>query len=177
MLKQFKPTWTLKSIYDLTPDQLRKHDIKLVLTDLDNTLIAWNNPDGTPELKRWLAEMKQAEIPVVVVSNNNEKRVQKAVDKFGLPFISRAMKPLKRGVKIAIKQYNIDPSNIVLVGDQMMTDVLAANRSGIKSILVKPILESDAWNTRFNRFLERKIKNQLIKKENFQIKWERNLDD
>ena len=32
------------------PAQL-KTGIKAVLTDLDNTLIAWNNPDGTEELK------------------------------------------------------------------------------------------------------------------------------
>ncbi|WP_290033771.1 YqeG family HAD IIIA-type phosphatase [Ligilactobacillus cholophilus] len=177
MLEEFKPTWMLKSIYNLTPDQIRNNNIKLILTDLDNTLIAWNNPDGTPELKAWLKEMKDAGIPVVVVSNNNEERVKKAVEKFDLPYISRAMKPLKRGINIARKQYDIEPQNIVLVGDQLMTDVLAANRSGIKSILVKPIVESDAWNTKFNRFLENIIKNKMIKKYNIEFKWEIKLND
>ncbi len=36
----------------ITPAQLKKLGIKAVLTDLDNTLIAWNNPDGTEELKK-----------------------------------------------------------------------------------------------------------------------------
>ena len=48
----FKPTWMIERIYQLTPDQLAKHNIKGVITDLDNTLIAWDNPDGTPEIGR-----------------------------------------------------------------------------------------------------------------------------
>ena len=56
MLKNFKPTWMVNAIYDLTPEQLKAQGIKAVLTDLDNTLIAWNNPNGTPQLKEWLAQ-------------------------------------------------------------------------------------------------------------------------
>lgn len=177
MFKQFKPTWMIESIYDLTPAEIRRNKIKLVLTDLDNTLIAWNNPNGTAELKEWLQRMQKAEIPVVVVSNNNEKRVKKAVEQLGLPFISRAMKPFKHGIKIAQKRYNVSPDEMVLVGDQLMTDVLAANRSHMRSILVRPIVESDAWNTKINRFMEAKIKKHLAKKENFEIKWGHSLDE
>lgn len=176
MLEQFKPTWMLNSIYNLTPKQIQQHQIKLILTDLDNTLIAWNNPNGTPELNAWLNTMKAAHIPVLVVSNNNEKRVQKAVEKFDLPFVSRAMKPLKHGIRKAMKRYQVAPENAVLVGDQLMTDILAANRSGIKSILVKPIVESDAWNTKLNRSLEKVIKNKLKQKLNFEIKWRKTID-
>ena len=54
MFLKYKPTWMVSSIYQITPEQLKKLGIKAVLTDLDNTLIAWNNPDGTPELRAWL---------------------------------------------------------------------------------------------------------------------------
>ena len=74
MVSQFKPTWMVKNIYDLTPAQLRANGIKVILTDLDNTLIAWNNPDGTPELRHWLTLLELAGIRVIVVSNNNRKR-------------------------------------------------------------------------------------------------------
>ena len=53
MLNQFKPTWMIESIYNLTPDELKANGIKAILTDLDNTLIAWNNPSGTQELPQW----------------------------------------------------------------------------------------------------------------------------
>ena len=73
MFSKFQPTWQVESIYDLPPEELRKKGIKVVLTDLDNTLIAWNNPEGTPQLREWLQKMEEAKIPVVVVSHNSFK--------------------------------------------------------------------------------------------------------
>ena len=93
MFSKFKPTWMVDAIYQITPHQLKKQGIKAVLTDLDNTLIAWNDPDGSEELKNWLLEMKNAGIPVIVVSNNNSERVARAVAPFGLQYVHRALKP------------------------------------------------------------------------------------
>lgn len=177
MFNQFKPTWMIKSIYNLTPDELRSNGIKSILTDLDNTLIAWDNPKGSPALHEWIKTMKNSHIPVIVVSNNNFKRVQVAVHSLSLPFISRALKPLKFGLKKAIQKYHLQPDEVVMVGDQMLTDVLVANRMGIRSILVKPLQETDAWNTRINRVVERKIQAQLMKKEDFKVQWRNHLND
>ena len=79
----FKPTWMIERIYNLSAKDLKAKGITTVLTDLDNTLIAWNNPDGTPELKRWISELKREGIRVIVVSNNSHSRVSKAVAGFG----------------------------------------------------------------------------------------------
>lgn len=65
-IDDYRPHFMVEAVYDLKPDQLREHGIRAVLVDLDNTLIAWNNPDGTPELRAWLDEMTEADIPVVV---------------------------------------------------------------------------------------------------------------
>lgn len=149
------PTYTVRAIYGLTPARLREHGIRAILTDLDNTLIAWNNPDGTPELRRWLAIMQDAGITVMVVSNNNANRVARALAKLDLPFTSRALKPLPVGINRAVRQLHLPKKAVVMVGDQLLTDVLAANLGGVRSILVKPLIETDAWNTRINRFFER----------------------
>lgn len=175
MFKRFIPTWQLESIYDLTPSDIKKNGIKVILTDLDNTLIAWNNPNGTPELRDWLEVMKNEGIPVVVVSNNNHNRVKKAVESFDLPFVSRALKPLGRGINVALKRYKLNKDEVILVGDQLMTDILAANHTKIRSILVKPIVQSDAWNTKPNRFIEGIIKKHLYKKNRLSKNWERSL--
>ena len=58
MIDSYKPTWLLEAIYHVTPEQLKKHHIKGILTDLDNTLIAWDNPHGTEELLNWLLACK-----------------------------------------------------------------------------------------------------------------------
>lgn len=177
MFARFKPTWLLESIYELTPAELRKNGIKVILTDLDNTLIAWNNPDGTPELKRWLKVMQEEAIPVIVVSNNSKKRVAKAVAPLQLAFIARALKPFSYGIEEAKKRFKLKNTEVVLVGDQLVTDIAAANAAGIKSILVKPIIETDAWNTKINRFFERIIKKNLVKNKVISSTWGHSLDD
>ncbi|MDN6385682.1 MAG: HAD hydrolase family protein, partial [Alkalibacterium sp.] len=77
MFNSFKPTWMVESIYQITPEQLKSKNIKAVLTDLDNTLIAWNNPEATEETIEWIKTMKQNDIKVVILSNNSRKRVKK----------------------------------------------------------------------------------------------------
>ena len=37
------------------------------------------------------------------------------------------------------------------------------NRAGVRSILVKPIINTDSWKTQFNRLLERRIMKYLLK--------------
>lgn len=173
MLKKFQPTWTLEAIYQLTPAQLKANQIQAVFTDLDNTLIAWNNPDGTPELKRWLNQMAEAEIPVIVVSNNKAERVARAVEAFGVDFVARALKPTSKGYQEALKKFALNKADVVMVGDQLMTDILGANLAGIRSILVRPIVETDAWNTKLNRALERKIVKRLTKNQG--MEWKKTL--
>lgn len=177
MLNRFEPTWLVESIYDLSPEELRNQGIKAVLTDLDNTLIAWNDPDGSPQLKAWLKDMKEAKIPVVVVSNNKHERIKRAVEPLALPFVSRALKPLTRGIKQAMKHYELAPNEVVLVGDQLLTDVFAANNAKIRSILVKPLVASDAWNTKINRFFESIVKKKLVKNGKINTKWGHTIND
>ena len=44
-----------------------------------------------------------------------------------------------------------------MVGDQLITDIQAGNLAGVKTVLVKPLVETDKWNTRINRFFEKII--------------------
>ena len=162
MLLHFLQMRRQEAIYQITPAQLKKLGIKAVLTDLDNTLIAWNNPDGTEELLNWILEMKNAGIPVVVVSNNNSKRIERAIEKFDLLYIARAMKPFAVGINQAKKKLNLADEELVMIGDQIMTDIRGANRAGIRSILVKPIIETDSWKTQINRFFEKRIMAHLL---------------
>ena len=61
-----------------------------------------------------------------------------------------------------------------MIGDQIMTDVRGANAAGIRSILVRPIVDTDGWNTRINRFFERRIMRTLLRKDS-EMKWKSGL--
>lgn len=166
----------VEAIYHITPEQLREQNIKAVLTDLDNTLIAWNNPDGTEELIEWISVMEDAGIPVVILSNNKAVRVERVAKVLHLDYVSRALKPTTIGFKKACKKLNLSTDEIIMVGDQVMTDIWGANLAGVRNVLVKPILDTDAWNTRFNRFVELHIMNYMIKKDS-DMRWRKSIND
>ncbi|MGX6961810.1 YqeG family HAD IIIA-type phosphatase [Vagococcus xieshaowenii] len=174
MFSKHKPTWMLEAIYQLTPEQLAKHQIKGILTDLDNTLIAWNNPEGTDELRQWIATMNQAGINVIVVSNNNPERVQKALESLQLDFVANAMKPFSKGIKEGVEKLGLTAHEVVMVGDQVMTDVRASNGAGVRSILVKPIVNTDSWKTQLNRAMEKVVMKSLAKQHQ-DMKWRSDL--
>jgi predicted HAD superfamily phosphohydrolase YqeG len=57
-----------------------------------------------------------------------------------------------------MKKMNIKADETVIMGDQFITDVWAANRVGCRSILVLPIVDTKMDNsTRFTKFLESHI--------------------
>lgn len=176
MLKWFKPTWMVDSIYSITPEQLEKNNIKAVLTDLDNTLIAWNDPKASDDAVQWINRMNLAKVPVVILSNNSDARVKEVANYLNVDYIPRSMKPSRRAFRLAEEKLQMPLEDMLMVGDQVITDVFGSNRAGVRSVLVKPILELDAWNTKFNRFIELKIMNYLIKSDP-KMRWGETLDE
>ncbi|EKN64393.1 HAD superfamily phosphatase [Neobacillus bataviensis LMG 21833] len=170
MLKQFLPNEHVKSILDISPAELKSRGIKGIITDLDNTLVEWDRPTATPHLIKWFDEMKKHNILVTIVSNNNEERVKAFSDPLQIPFIFRARKPMMPAFHRAISQMGIKKEEAVVIGDQLLTDVLGGNRSGFHTILVVPVAQTDGFWTKFNRFAERRILNWFRKKG--MLQWE-----
>ena len=164
VIENYMPDFAVEAVYDLTVPSLQAQGIKAVLVDLDNTLIAWNNPDGTPEMKQWLHDLRDAGIRIIVVSNNTKKRVQRAVEKFGIDYVYWALKPFTFGIDRAMKEFHYEKSEVVMVGDQLMTDIRAAHRAGIRSILVNPLVQHDSIKTQINRARERRVMRKITEK-------------
>ncbi len=170
MLKHFLPDQHVKSIFEITPESLKDKGVKGIITDLDNTLVEWDRPQATPKLIEWFDDMRRNEILVTIVSNNNEKRVKSFSDPLQIPFIFQARKPMTRAFNRALKQMGIPKEETVVIGDQLLTDVLGGNRSGFHTILVVPVAQTDGFFTRFNRMIERRILNWFRKQG--KLKWE-----
>lgn len=170
MLKKFLPNEHVKSVFDIKPETLKERGIKGVITDLDNTLVAWDVKDATPEVASWFQEMKKHEIKVTILSNNNMERVKVFSDPLGTPYVFSARKPLSRAFKKVAKEMNLQKHEIVVIGDQLLTDVLGGNSAGFHTILVVPIVQSDAKITKFNRKIERILLNYFRSKG--KISWE-----
>jgi hypothetical protein len=157
------PKEFVTSIYEITPDKLKQLGVRGIITDLDNTLVEWDRPDATEKLIEWLKTIREAGIQVMIVSNNKELRVKAFADPLELPYIFNARKPMGNAFKRALIRLNMQHHEVVMVGDQMLTDVLGGNRLRIHTILVKPVALSDGFVTRFNRMVERRVFNYLKK--------------
>ncbi|MEW8970318.1 YqeG family HAD IIIA-type phosphatase [Mesobacillus jeotgali] len=170
MLKHFLPDQHVKNIFEITPESLQEKGVKGIITDLDNTLVEWDRPYATPMLIEWFDNMRKNEILVTIVSNNNEKRVRAFSDPLHIPFIFQARKPMTRAFNKALKEMGLRKEETVVIGDQLLTDVLGGNRSGFHTILVVPVAQTDGFVTRFNRKVERRILNWFRKKG--KLNWE-----
>lgn len=155
MRKYIEPTWRINSVYAIQPEELVREEIRGVIVDLDNTLIAWNQYEYTNEMRDWIDEVRAEGIQVYILSNNTQDRVSKVADPLGVPFTAGAMKPTGNGFQRAIDVLNLPLEEIAVIGDQVMTDVIGANLKGLQSILVKPIARNDNIYTQINRLLER----------------------
>lgn len=164
MLKNFLPDQHVKSIFQIKADALKERGIKGIITDLDNTLVSWDEPNATPELLQWFKQMQEAGILITIVSNNNEQRVKAFSDAVHLPFFYKARKPMTKSFRLAIRDMKLKKDDIVVIGDQLFTDVLGGNRLGVHTILVVPVAQTDGFFTRFNRRMERYILSIMRKK-------------
>lgn len=171
VLKQFIPDQYVQSVFDISITELKEKGIKAIITDLDNTLVEWDRPDATEELIAWFENLRELGFQVVIVSNNNEKRVKYFADPHKITFIHSAKKPLSRAFKTACKLMNVKREETVVIGDQLLTDILGGNRSGFQTILVVPVAKNDGFFTKFNRRIER-IVFQSMKKKGL-IEWEK----
>lgn len=133
------PTYITQELCDLTPEFLYNHDIRLLMLDFDNTIVPYTTCVPTGKMQQWLEMMTQYDIQLCVVSNSKNERVERFCEKYGIDCITRAGKPGTRGIDACLYQYGANPEYAALAGDQIYTDVLAANRAGIQSILVKSI--------------------------------------
>ena len=165
---KFIPSLYVNTVFDIDYTKLYDSGIRLILTDLDNTLISYKEDKADGNLLRWIRERKDEGFEIIIVSNNsNKKRVISFAEELDIKNISRATKPLKRGMKkalkLATKKYH--PTEVVAIGDQLMTDVFSANRMGFSSILVKAIdRKTEKWTTRLNRKLEMHVIKRIKKK-------------
>lgn len=173
MLKQFSPDKMLKTPFGITAEHLREMGKTTILTDLDNTLLAWDQLDATDEVLNWFTILEAEGIKVMILSNNNEMRVERVAKAARIPFLAKAKKPLAGNFKKAMETLDATPEETVMIGDQIMTDIWGGNRQKLYTIFVKPVKETDGFITKFNRMMERMILKALRKKTN--LKWEDSL--
>jgi hypothetical protein len=142
---------------DIPFERLASDGVRAVLFDLENTLIPPGGP-FTPEGRAVVARARAAGLAVGVVSNASASWVPRTLEREGIPFVAPAGKPASKAFQDACALLGTEPRDAVYAGDQVITDVMGAQRAGLRAILLEPRYTKEALSSRFQRAIVRAVK-------------------
>ena len=135
-----------KSICGITPRLMEQYGLKGLILDVDDTIVGSADIEVSEAVCEWVNSLKPL-YPIWLVSNNfNQQRIQAIGDQLGLPYRSRASKPSLRVIRQVLAEMNLPPAQVAMVGDRLLTDIVAGNRAGMFSILIQPVASAPPAN-------------------------------
>lgn len=154
MFQKFYPQECVDSTYEIPFEKLYEEGYRGVLFDIDNTLVPHGAP-ATPQAVDFFKRLREIGFSYCMISNNQIERVESFCREVEGKFVCNAHKPSTKGYELAMEYMGTDKANTLFVGDQLFTDIYGANRTGIRSILVKPIHPKEEIQIVLKRYLER----------------------
>ena len=170
MKNKYVPFAVAKSIYEIDIGFYKQQNVKILLMDLDNTLDSYRLYHPTERAVKLIRDIEAAGIKPVIISNNKGKRVSTYANDLNVEYINSAAKPFGFRIRKFIRDKGWNVEEMMFVGDQMVTDVAAAKRAGLRVILTDKIVKEDQWTTHFNRIFGRRIRKYHAKRGNL-IDW------
>ncbi len=139
------PSVIAEKVTDLTAQWLLARQVRLLMLDFDNTLIPYTTNEPTEQLLQWIGQVQQAGIRICIISNSRKDRAPNFCRQYGIDCVTHANKPGKGGYRRCMEQFGMKPDEAMMVGDQIFTDILGANRCGVRSVLVRSIHNHNFW--------------------------------
>ena len=171
MLEMLNPEFRFSSLVRITPEWMHRHHYNVLLADIDNTLLPRNSNVVPESYIIWLGGMQKQGIAVVLATNNGGKRtadIKKQLNNNGLqiPILTWAGKPFPRAYAGAIRLLGgshlakpddivMQPSDVLVAGDQLFTDVLGAHWYNLPAAWLRPLSRNDFIGTKALRLLEK----------------------
>lgn len=138
MISRLCPTFLADSAYDIDYAKLYGRGFRALIFDIDNTLVP-HGADATPQAEDLLRNLRTMGFKVLLLSDNNRARVRQFNHSIHAPYIYDAHKPSPRAYKKAVQMIGVKPAEAIVVGDQLFTDILGANRARLASVFVRYI--------------------------------------
>ncbi len=158
----FIPDIYAQSIYTINYKKLKKNGIKCLIFDLDNTLVPYKINDVPVKVKELFA-LLSSNFKIIIMSNSTKNRLRPFKEKLNVDTAYSSHKPFKKKYQKIINLYHFKINEVACIGDQILTDILGANRMGFTSILVNKLALYETIFTRFNRMIEKPILKKLKK--------------
>jgi uncharacterized protein len=134
------PDWLLDgTLVDLQLQELLDRRIAALVLDVDRTLLPRRHSTLPLRMRQWL-EQAQGQLPIHLLSNNpSRQRIGAVARELGVPFTTSAAKPRRQALRRVLEELQLPAGRVALIGDRVFTDVIAGNRLGLFTVLVKPI--------------------------------------
>lgn len=137
MSHKFVPTLVFSSVYKITEETLKPYSS--ILIDLDGTLESSKTAKPSKELADWITYVASLGKEIIVFSNNNENRVSIFCENLPVKHLSKAKKPFQSGFSKALAMTSSEKKQVVMIGDQIFTDIFGANLFGIDCFYIESI--------------------------------------
>ncbi len=164
MIQRLLPSYLAKNAYEIPASFYKDIGKKIVLFDLDNTLDPIDTLDPSNQTKDLISKLKQAGLSVYIASNNTSKRVFRYSKALDIEAISGLFKPFSIKLKKWLKKKGYNNREVILVGDQIFTDVIASRGAKIDVILTEPLSKKDSVFTLLNRKIEKLFRKKIRNK-------------
>ena len=152
----FKPDMYKKNVFDINYKKLKKEGIKYLVFDLDNTLGLITEENCPKEVKVLLEKLKK-DFTIFISSNNTYKRISPYIEDLKIDGVSFSLKPFPKGLMKIRRKCKAKRNEMVMIGDQIVTDILCGKLYGVKTVLVDPLGIKDLKITGLNRKIEKII--------------------
>ena len=158
------PDLICEEVYDVPFSDFLKKGVKAVVFDIDNTLVPYDVATPTEKVQELLSSLKEMGFRIAFVSNNTPERVGTFNESLGFFAVPDSHKPLKKALAPVFAQFEILPEELLLVGDQLLTDVLCARVNRTHVVSVSPIKKVETRFFRFKRWIEKPFIRAYYKK-------------
>ena len=164
MFKKLIPTFTCKSIFDVPFTFLKEKGYETLFIDLDNTLDSPYVYTPNEKVIELINNIKELGFNIFIVSNNKKERVENYVSSLNVNYLYDVKKPFKKRISKLINENNVCISKSIFLGDQIMTDVLLANKLKSHVILLNPLTVKDEPITFIPRLIDKHYRKKIFKK-------------
>jgi uncharacterized protein len=164
LFRNFTPNRTCHRLNEVNLEDLRISGKKLILLDVDHTIVPWKKETFSEEILYWIYNAKELGFHLCILSNTRHpERLQRIAEKLDVKALRGKFKPNPQMYHEAMKIFSASRDETIMIGDQIMTDILGAGRSGIDSIWLSKMSGPEFFGTKFNRLIELIIK-KIIQK-------------
>jgi uncharacterized protein len=125
---------------------LHSSGIQGIILDLDNTIVSENDRYLSPGAEAWIKQARQLKFQFFILSNGKRRyRVRAWAKRLKIGAISPAQKPLLPAFQKACRIMQLQPQQVVVIGDSWHTDVLGSWLLGSHCIQVASLPHPLRW--------------------------------